>query len=185
MTITGTHVAYYHVCRRKLWLFANSIQMEHTSDIVYEGKFIGEMTYAGRSEKNTQLELSVSLPFLDDREEEKWIGAAKIDFYDAKTKTVHETKKSAKMEQAHIAQVKFYLYVLRQSGVDEAQAIIEYPKQRERTQVTLTPNEENDIKSWLSEIRAILESEVCPPVIRKPVCKQCSYYEFCYAGEEG
>lgn len=35
---TGTHFNYYMVCHRKLWLFANGINMEHTSDLVYEGK---------------------------------------------------------------------------------------------------------------------------------------------------
>ncbi|HMO41722.1 MAG TPA: Dna2/Cas4 domain-containing protein, partial [Saprospiraceae bacterium] len=108
---------------------------------------------------------------------------AKIDFYDAHNRTVHETKKSAKMEQAHIAQVKFYLYVLLKNGIADAQAIIEYPKQRERTQVRLTLGEEATVEQWLMDIRRIVESEVCPPVIRKPVCKQCSYYEFCYSDE--
>jgi len=129
------------------------------------------------------VELSIPLPFLADQEGGAWMGAAKIDFYDARTQTVYETKKSDKMEQAHIAQVKFYLYVLRQSGVDEAQAIIEYPKQRERTEVTLAPGETAEVERWLVDIRRILDSEKCPPVIHKSVCKQCSYYDYCYAGE--
>ena len=29
MTPTGTHFNYYQVCKRKLWLFANGINMEH------------------------------------------------------------------------------------------------------------------------------------------------------------
>ena len=153
--------------------------MEHTSDLVYEGKLIGETTYRDRAEKNTQLELSMPLSVGED-----WIGAAKIDFYDAKTCTVHETKKSDKMEVAHIAQVKFYLYVLLKNGIEGAQAVIEYPKQRERTMVSLAPGEEKEVERWLQDIRQIMESEVCPAVIRKSVCKQCSYYEFCYADEE-
>lgn len=42
MKVTGTHFNYYQVCKRKLWLFANGITMEHTSDLVYEGKLIHE-----------------------------------------------------------------------------------------------------------------------------------------------
>ena len=34
MTPTGTHFNYYHICYRKLWLFANGINMEHVSDTV-------------------------------------------------------------------------------------------------------------------------------------------------------
>lgn len=182
-TITATLINLYHVCHRELWLHAHDIRMEHTSDVVQEGKLIGETTYLQRAEKNTQVELSIPLPFLADREGEAWMGAAKIDFYDAPTNTVYETKKSDKMEQAHIAQVKFYLYVLLKSGVDGAQAIIEYPKQRERTEVTLALGETAEVEHWLVEIRRILDSEKCPPVIHKSVCKQCSYYEYCYAGE--
>jgi CRISPR/Cas system-associated exonuclease Cas4 (RecB family) len=37
MQIIATHINYYHVCRRKLWLFANGINMEQTSDIVADG----------------------------------------------------------------------------------------------------------------------------------------------------
>lgn len=57
LTITGTHIAYYHVCHRKLWLFANGINMEHTSDAVSEGKLIGETSYRGRAEKFTEIEI--------------------------------------------------------------------------------------------------------------------------------
>jgi CRISPR/Cas system-associated exonuclease Cas4 (RecB family) len=36
MTTTATCVNYYHICHRKLWLFANGIRMEHTSDTIYD-----------------------------------------------------------------------------------------------------------------------------------------------------
>lgn len=45
MPITGTHIAYLHTCHLKLWLFASGILMEHTSDIVVEGKLFGEKSY--------------------------------------------------------------------------------------------------------------------------------------------
>lgn len=94
--LTATHIAYLHTCHRKLWLFANGINMEHTSEIVAEGKLIGETTYTDRAQKFTEIE----------------IDGVKIDFYDARNKMVHEVKKSASVEQAHIAQVQYYLYKL-------------------------------------------------------------------------
>lgn len=45
MQITGTHFNYYQICHRKLWLFANGINMEHNSHLVYEGKLIHEESY--------------------------------------------------------------------------------------------------------------------------------------------
>jgi CRISPR/Cas system-associated exonuclease Cas4 (RecB family) len=40
MQVTGTHIAYLHTCARKLWLFANGLNMEHTSEVVAEGRLI-------------------------------------------------------------------------------------------------------------------------------------------------
>lgn len=34
MTITDTHFNYYQLCHRKLWLFANGINMEQESELV-------------------------------------------------------------------------------------------------------------------------------------------------------
>jgi hypothetical protein len=45
MNLTGTHINYYRLCKRKLWFFANGINMEQTSDLVADGKLIEEGTY--------------------------------------------------------------------------------------------------------------------------------------------
>lgn len=54
MNVTATHINYYHICHRKLWLFSNSITLEHTSDLVAEGKLTGENSYPQRAEKYTE-----------------------------------------------------------------------------------------------------------------------------------
>ncbi len=58
MFLTATHINYYHICHRKLWLFANGITMEHTSDTVYDGKLLHETSYPQRAEKHTEIDLS-------------------------------------------------------------------------------------------------------------------------------
>src|SRR5947209_2038043 len=122
MQLTATHINYFFICHRKLWLFSNGINMEHTSQAVAEGKLIGETTYPQRPEKYTEIE----------------IAGSKIDFYDAKDKVVHEIKKSDKMETAHAWQVKFYIWLLELNGIEGATGILEYPKLREKTEVLLT-----------------------------------------------
>jgi len=170
LQITGTHIIYLHICHRKLWLFANGINMEHTSDIVSEGKLIGETAYIDRAQKFTEIE----------------IDGVKIDFFDARNKVVHEVKKSASVEQAHIAQVQYYLYKLHQKGVDGASGVIEYPKLKRREVVpALTEADLNRIPEWESQVRAIVALETCPEVIRARICKKCSYYDFCYSSEPG
>ncbi|MFM2394438.1 MAG: hypothetical protein RLZZ546_2420 [Bacteroidota bacterium] len=168
MNITATHINYLHICRRKLWLFSNGIQMEHTSELVTQGKQIGEYSYAQRPEKYTELELEGS----------------KIDFYDAKNKVVHEVKKSAAREDAHIAQVKYYLYLLYKNDVKDAVGVIEYPKLKIREDVTFDPMIDLPIvEKWMAEIIAIINHEECPPKLVKSKCKNCSYFEFCHICE--
>jgi CRISPR-associated exonuclease Cas4 len=167
MTITATHINYFQVCRRKLWLFSHGLNMEHTSDIVTEGRIIGEKSYPQRAERYTELQLD----------------GVKIDFYDAKNKVVHETKKSDKVEAAHEAQVKYYLWKLEQNGVAGATGIIEYPKQRHTAHIAaLTDADRKEIVTWEREIMQIVECEQVPSVINAKICKTCSYFEFCYAG---
>lgn len=164
MTITGTHIAYLHTCHRKLWLFANGIQMEHTSEIVAEGRLIAETTYLDRARKYTELA----------------IDGIKIDFYDAKNKVVHEVKKSDKVEHAHRAQVIYYLYVLVKNGVNKPSAILEYPKLKQRDTIAWDETFVQQAKKWEDEVGQIVSSERCPPLIKMNICKSCSYFELCY-----
>ena len=55
--ITATHINLYHVCKRELWLHANEIRMEHSSDTVTEGKLIGESTYQYRNDKYKEVQI--------------------------------------------------------------------------------------------------------------------------------
>jgi len=168
MQITGTHFNYYLICHRKLWLFANGITMENTSDLVYEGKLIHETTYTRRSEKYQEIELD----------------GIKIDYFDPKNKVVHEIKKSDKHEEAHEWQVKYYLFVLEQNGVEGATGLLEYPKLHRISEVLLTTPDMEAIQEMVVEIGKIIRMEHCPDRLPKSSCKNCSYLDFCWSGEE-
>ncbi len=166
MYITGTHFNYYLVCHRKLWLFANGISMEHTSDLVFEGKTLHETAYAQRAERYKELEF----------------GGIKIDYYDSKRKVIHEIKKSRKEHDSHVWQLKYYIYVLENAGVQGVIGILEYPKERKTEEILLSEPDMERIKEIELEIPEIIQG-VCPTVIHKPKCKKCSYNDFCYSGE--
>jgi CRISPR-associated exonuclease Cas4 len=138
--------------------------MEHTSDIVREGKLIGEESYPQRSDKYTEVEFD----------------GVKIDFYDARNKVVHETKKSSKMESAHIAQVKYYLFVLERNGIAGAIGILEYPKLRQTETVELTAEDRLQIPIWETNVEQIIEQIDCPKVTKIGACKNCSYHDYCF-----
>ncbi|MDO9153751.1 MAG: CRISPR-associated protein Cas4 [Paludibacter sp.] len=168
MHVTATLINLYNVCKRELWLHANEIRFEHTSDLVYDGKLIHESSYPQRSERYEELE----------------IDGVKIDYYDARNKVIHEIKRSDKVEQAHEWQVKYYIYVLERNGIKDVKGVLEYPALRHTTPVVFTDADRIKIIEIEQDIRQIIESEMCPPVINAKICKNCSYYEFCYIGEE-
>jgi CRISPR-associated exonuclease Cas4 len=165
--ITATHINIYHICHRELWLHANEIRMESGSDIVAEGKLIGETTYEDRPSQYTEVA----------------VDGIKIDFYDHKLGVVHEVKKSDKLESAYIAQVKYYLYKLEQNSILANYGILEYPKTRKTVRIDLSDTDRTQIPLWEADIRRIVALERCPAVIKKPFCKSCSYHDFCYISE--
>lgn len=167
MQLTGSHIAYYHVCHRKLWLHHHEIRMEDNSQAVLEGLLLHETSYPQRAEKWRELAIE----------------RIKIDQYDPSEKLVREIKKTDKMEFAHIAQLKFYLRVLERNEITGIRGLLEYPKLRQTEKVELTDADRVEIERWEQEIETIVSSKTCPPVIDKPFCKQCAFCDFCYTDE--
>ncbi|MBU1297796.1 MAG: CRISPR-associated protein Cas4 [Bacteroidetes bacterium] len=162
MQITGTHLNYYYVCKRELWLFSRGLQMEHTSDLVYIGKVIDENSYA-REEKGIDID-----------------GVINIDWIDTKTGVIHEVKKSDSVEKAHEMQVLYYIWYLKQKGVEGITGEIDYPVLKQKTKVELTIEKEAELLKALEEIEQIVALHEPPPRINKRFCKTCSYFELCW-----
>lgn len=164
MPTTGTHIAYLHLCHRKLWLFAHDIRWEQESELVAEGRLIDETSYPRRAERWQALQIE----------------GIKLDHYDARLGIVREVKKSRKKEAAHVAQLKYYLYVLERNGIRADHGLLEYPRLRDTQEVRLTDEDRHAIPTWEADVERLTEQEQCPPRIDKPMCKKCAYYEFCY-----
>lgn len=164
--ISGTQIAYLHLCHRKLWLMSNGIRMENAVGNVHveEGKLIGETTYQRRPKKWKELNL----------------GFLKIDHFDSTTNTVREVKKSPKLEHAHVAQVKYYLYALEEKGIEGAKGLIEYPKQRKTTEVELSEEGRKEVEGWMAEVQRIVALPSCPDLVKKGYCRSCAYRDFCF-----
>lgn len=168
MRLTATLINLYHVCKRELWLHANEIRMEHTSETVSEGRLLHEVSYPQRPSNY----------------EEIAIDNIKIDFFDRKKNIIHEIKKSAKAEKAHEWQLKYYILILERHGLDGVTGVLEYPELRQTTKVELTDADRSYLENLEVEIDSIIHTDTCPPLIRIPFCKSCSYYEFCYITED-
>jgi len=160
--ITGTEYNYYHICHRKLWLFSHGIQMERESDNVLLGKLIDEHSYTREKRKEMLIDGVIKIDFMDDE-------------------AVHEVKKSNRMEDAHIGQTLYYIYCLRQKGVDIRKGVINYPKQRRITEVELTPEKEIEIKDTIKKVKEVECLDGPPQALNSKICKKCGYEDFCYS----
>jgi CRISPR-associated exonuclease Cas4 len=160
---TGTEVNYYFVCHRKLWLFSHNIQMEHESEAVQIGRLVHEHSYTREPKKEIQLD------------------NIKLDFFDLREGVIHEVKKSKSVEEAHRWQLLYYLYYLKQNGVEGLTGEIDYPLLKRKETVELTSENESHMIEIMNHIHAITDSEIIPERINKPFCKTCSYYELCWS----
>ena len=64
MNITGIMVYYYFICERRLWYFANQINMEQNSELVQIGKLIDETTYK-REKKGILIDNTINIDFIN------------------------------------------------------------------------------------------------------------------------
>lgn len=151
-----------------MWLHANGIRFEHTSDLVFEGKLIHEDSYPQRSGKYEEIELD----------------GIKVDFYDSKRKVIHEIKKSNKVEAAHEWQLKYYIYVFERNGIEGVTGVLEYPTLRKTQEVVLSDVDRERIQEMEVDIQRIISDDDCPPLQKRGICRNCSYFDFCYSREE-
>jgi len=158
--ITGTEINYFFICKTKLWLFSKFQTMEHSSDIVKDGKIIHESVHKRRVKE-------VNLPGM------------KIDLIQMKDGLIiYEIKKSKKMEKASIYQLLFYLYKLKEMEII-AKGILDYPLIRKTEEIILTKEKEKELEEISNEISFIIGGSIPPPE-KKSYCSKCSYYDFCW-----
>lgn len=162
MNITGTLINYYFHCHRQVWLFAKKVVMEQNEDAVRSGRFISENTY-------------------ERERHELRIGDMVLDFYDRKTHTVNEVKRSSKMKELHIVQVQFYIYKLELLGINGVKGRIRYPSEKITIEVPYGAEEKEIIIKAIKGIEDILALPAPPPVIVKPFCPKCAYFDLCYS----
>lgn len=161
-TLGGVEVAYYSLCKRKVWLYKKGIGMEDESDRVLQGKVLHDSSYPRLKNK------------------EVLIDNFKIDSIDGKY--VREVKLSSKMAKSDTLQMLYYLYQLSLRGIEKT-GLISYTKEKKTVEVELTEERKKEVQKVMAEIYQIID-EPAPPAAKKvPYCKNCAYFGFCYAGE--
>lgn len=159
--ITGVMVYYYFVCKRKLWYFKNEIQMEQGNEAVKIGKILDESSY-GRENKHMNIDQTINIDFIRE------------------SNILHEVKKSKKIEEASVWQVKYYLYYLRMKGLEGVTGKIDYPLLKKSVAVELEDEDIRAMEEVLADIRNVIGQPLPDEAKRKNICKSCAYFDLCF-----
>ena len=161
--INGTQINYYFICKTKLWLFSHNIQLEHESENVKIGKILHEDSF--KREKDYLIDNLINVDFikLTDHVE------------------IHEVKKTQKMEISHEYQLLYYMYYLKyEKDIANIKGFLDYPKNRKKKEIFLTPEKEDELLKIIDDIDRINENEMPKPKKSK-ICRKCAYFEFCFS----
>lgn len=158
--MTGLAIYYYFICHRKLWLYGHHIALEDENEDVAIGKYIDENSYPS-NRKHIMIHNEINIDYV------------KSDG------TIHEIKKSKKIEEASIWQVKYYLYYLEKYNLSGMKAIIEYPLLKERVTILLTDEDRECLTKITEDIEKILQDRAIPNGNKGKKCLKCAYYDLC------
>lgn len=176
LRVGGMLVGYYIVCRRKAWLSMRGLWMEQESDTVALGRLIDEASY---EREHKSMMLSATAP-------DGTALLGKIDWANLRDGILHETKKSRAVEEAHMWQLRFYLWMLKLSGVTRADGkpytgTLSYPRLRRTERVTLMAADEEHLAVIVAGLRRTAARPQPPRRIdKRRFCRKCGYEELCY-----
>jgi len=161
ININGTLIWYYYICPREVWLIGHSIEADQESDFLILGKHIHEIFYK-RQKKEFLIDNTIKIDILPNK------------------KVIGEIKKSSKYLKSAKMQIAFYLYYMKQKGINiEGELLI--PEERKREKVVLTKELEQELEKAIKEINKILNQEKPPKPVEIPYCKNCAYKEMCWS----
>jgi len=161
MKINGTLISYFFVCKTKLWLHANRINLEDNSEDVRIGKVLHEIN--------------------KDKIDEVSFDSIKVDKI---TKDyVVEVKKSDSDIESAKWQLLLYLYKLKKIGVVKKGKLEVFEKRKQNKKVhfiELSKEKEQELEMIINEIENHIDNPIPPKPIKKSICKKCAYFEYCF-----
>lgn len=174
--IGGMLVGYHAVCPRKGWYSMRGLWMEQESEDVALGRLLDRTSYPRRRRPALiTAEAPDGTPLV-----------AKIDGADLREGVLHETKKGRSCEDAHVLQLRFYLWVLKLAGVTRADGRpltgqLDYPALRRSEPVALEPQHETELADTVAAL-ARLARQPAPPERhpRRAFCRRCAFEDLCH-----
>jgi CRISPR-associated exonuclease Cas4 len=163
INVTGTLIWYYYICPRETWLIARNIVADQDDANIDYGRFLQERVY-------------------DREKKELSIGHLKVDVMKSKEGqlVIGEVKKSSASKESAQLQLLFYLYELKQMGVEAVGELL-FPEERRKERVVLDQKNIAKIEQIKSEIVSLVQLELPPPPKKVKWCRNCAYREMCWA----
>lgn len=134
--------------------------MEQGNENVMLGKLLDENSYK-RETKHIMIDNAINIDFI------------------AEHRVLHEVKKSRKIEEAGVWQLKYYLYYLKKRGVGGLKGRIDYPLLKQCVDVELSDEDEQRLETIIAEINAVVSLKLPPDQPQTKICRACAYYDFC------
>jgi CRISPR-associated exonuclease Cas4 len=156
-------VNYYIHCKRQCWLFSNKLNLEDNSEEVRIGRILHQL----KEEKAKKKEVAIDNIKIDKLTPEYLV----------------EIKKSDADLEAVKWQTLYYLYILREKGIDRKGKIEIIDKKKENRKIHYTELTDElvfQLKEIISLIQELIERPIPPLPINKSICKKCAYYTYCY-----
>lgn len=158
---SGVLVQYYVTCVTELWYFSHGINLDKFNQNMQLGKLIHDSSYK-QAFRNLQIG-----------------GEIAIDVVKHHKNIIYEVKKSSKLLAGAKYQLLYYLYYLKNLGIN-MKGVISVPKEKLNLTIELNEQNEKEITDILDGIQSIVNMPTPPPPVKKPYCKGCSYYELCW-----
>lgn len=161
--VTGSLIQSFMICPRQMWLMSRQICPDEDNVHLELGRLVGSRAY-GRERKEVHLEhLKLDLVRRGGREF-----------------VVGEVKKSSRAREAARMQLAFYLYELREMGI-EAEGELLFPEERRRERLVLDAALAREVENLKARIAALIRQEGPPPPEKNRYCAKCAYAEMCWA----
>jgi CRISPR-associated exonuclease Cas4 len=170
MAVRGYELNAWVVCPRKCWFIQRQLMMEAHSPFVELGRLIHhEALHERPSREPTLTEVPIE-------------GFARIDKIAGEL--VYEIKRSPRKQEAHRLQLLYYLYLLRERGLN-LKGVLHYPEQNRREIVELDDEGLQTLQNALEALQQLRNSPL-PPQVPRPmtICRTCAYQELCWCEEE-
>lgn len=162
--VSGTLIWYYYICPREVWFISHQIVPDQHDENIEWGRFLHENAYS-RSKKEVE------------------VGKNKLDVVTTKEGKVlvGEVKKTSSYKKSATMQLLYYLYSLKQQGIDNIKGELLFPEEKRKEVVELTSEAEEELERAVKHIFYIMAQEKPPLANKIKYCKKCAYQELCWS----